>query len=701
MSHSGKNATNISQLGFDNLSIQDSLSCEANKPDFRELDLGSPVSPLRTRASGLTTTTTTTTTSSSSSSSGSVTGQTRLNPVAKRSESSPNSHSGELSGSTETSPTAPTRNFKPGHNRSDSGSTHHPSIYSGHHHQSSVNSPPPNVLPTGNICPSGRISKTGMGLMSNRSTRTDTLGSGSGHYGHGSIMRGGSSSSSSVNVGGAAAYPSRSLAASCPEIAQANKSWGGDAEEVKRLGNELYRKGCFGEALSMYDRAIALVPGNAAYKANRAAALTGLGRVVEAVKECEEAVRLDPNYWRAHRRLATLLLRLGQVEKVRRHLCLPGQQPDPTELQKLQAVEKHLSKCTDSRKASDWKSTLREAEAAIAAGADFSPQLFMCRAEALLKLHQLEDAELSLPDVPKLELSMISCSQTRFFGMLAEAYPFFVRAQIDMALGRFENAVTAAEKAGQIDPRNVEVAVLLKNVRLVARARVRGNDLFKSERFTEACSVYGEGLRFDPSNSVLYGNRAACWFKLGLWERSIEDCNQALSIQPNYTKALRRRAAANSKLERWEDAVRDYEVLRRDFPDDNEVAESLFHAQVALKKSRGEEVYNMKFGGEVEEVSGFEQFKAAVSLPGISVVHFKAASDSQCKQISPFVDTLCGRYPSINFLKVDIDESPAVANAENVRIVPTFKIYKNGSRVKELVIPSRDMLEHSVRHYSL
>jgi tetratricopeptide (TPR) repeat protein len=113
---------------------------------------------------------------------------------------------------------------------------------------------------------------------------------------------------------------------------------------------------------------------------------------------------------------------------------------------------------------------------------------------------------------------------------------------------RFENGVAAAEKAGQIDPRNVEVAVLLNNVRLVARARIRGNDLFKSERFTEACSAYGEGLRLDPSNSVLYCNRAACWFKRGLWERSIDDCNQALSIQPNYTKALLRRAASNSKV---------------------------------------------------------------------------------------------------------------------------------------------------------
>lgn len=70
------------------------------------------------------------------------------------------------------------------------------------------------------------------------------------------------------------------------------------------------------------------------------------------------------------------------------------------------------------------------------------------------------------------------------------------------------------------------------------------------------------------------------------------------------------------QLEKWADAVRDYEVLRRELPDDNEVAESMFHAQVALKKSRGEVVYNMKFGGEVEEVSGLEHFRAAISLPG-------------------------------------------------------------------------------------
>ncbi|KAE9621611.1 hypothetical protein Lal_00032470 [Lupinus albus] len=666
--------------------FRDSVSCgEFNKPDFRELDLGSPVSTLRTRGIGFGPVA-----SSSSSSSGSFSGgRTEKNLVPKRLESKSTinngNYSGEFSGENIPTNVRGCSGSKPGHARSDSG-TAAPLIYSGQSSQS-VNSPVLNVLPTGNICPSRRIVKTGM--AANRGSRSDVLGTGTGNYGHGSIMRGGKevSGSGSENVKGVG---SEAVKRGVQSV---------DPEELKRVGNELYKKGHFVEALRLYDKAIALLPKNAAYRSNRAAALTSLGRLVEALSECEEAVMLDPKYGKAHHRLATLFLRLGQVENARKHLCHLGLQLDPSDMQKLQIVEKHISKCADVRRIGDWRSVLREVDAAIAAGADSSPQLFMCRAEALLKLQQIDDAESILSHLPKSERQTNSSSQARFFGMLSEAYSYFIKAQIEMALGRFENAVTAAEKASQIDSRNVEVAVLLNNVRMVARARVRGNDLFKSERFTEACSAYGEGLKLDPSNSVLYCNRAACWFKLGQWERSIEDSNQALLIQPNYTKALLRRAASNSKLDKWEEAVKDYEVLWRDLPNDNEVAEALFHAQVALKKSRGEEVHNLKFSGEVEEVSGLEQFRAAISLPGVSVVHFKIASNLQCKQISPFVDTLCGHYPSINFLKVDIQECPTIATSENVRIVPTFKIYKSGCRVKEIVCPSRDMLEHSVRHY--
>lgn len=50
---------------------------------------------------------------------------------------------------------------------------------------------------------------------------------------------------------------------------------------------------------------------------------------------------------------------------------------------------------------------------------------------------------------------------------------------------------------------------------------------------------------------------------------------------------------------------------------------------------------------------------------------------------------------------MNLEESPAIADSENVRIVPTFKIYKSGNRVKEIISPTRDVLEHSVRYYSL
>jgi hypothetical protein len=62
-------------------------------------------------------------------------------------------------------------------------------------------------------------------------------------------------------------------------------------------------------------------------------------------------------------------------------------------------------------------------------------QLFMCRTEAFLKLHQIDDAESSLSNNPKLE-PFTTCSQSRFFGMLSAAYLYFVQAQIEMALGR-------------------------------------------------------------------------------------------------------------------------------------------------------------------------------------------------------------------------------------------------------------------------
>lgn len=63
-------------------------------------------------------------------------------------------------------------------------------------------------------------------------------------------------------------------------------------------------------------------------------------------------------------------------------------------------------------------------------------QLCACRAEALLKLHQLNDAYLALSNIPELESHTTYPSQLKVFGMHPEAYLFFVQAQIELSMGK-------------------------------------------------------------------------------------------------------------------------------------------------------------------------------------------------------------------------------------------------------------------------
>lgn len=84
-----------------------------------------------------------------------------------------------------------------------------------------------------------------------------------------------------------------------------------------------------------------------------------------------------------------------------------------------------------------------------------------------MKLQQYEDADSGLSNLQKLEPYSASCSQNKFFGILLEAYVLYVRAKVDIAFGRFENAAAAAEKSVKIDFSNMEVAMLLNNVKLV------------------------------------------------------------------------------------------------------------------------------------------------------------------------------------------------------------------------------------------
>ncbi|CAL0320365.1 unnamed protein product [Lupinus luteus] len=356
-----------------------------------------------------------------------------------------------------------------------------------------------------------------------------------------------------------------------------------DPEQLKIMGNEDYKNGRFAEALSLYDAAIAIDPYKASYRSNRSAALTALGRVLEAVFECREAIRIDSHYHRAHHRLGNLYSRLGDVDSALYHYKQAGAEADPEEVAKVKNLQVHLQKCTEARRLGDWNTLITVTNNAILSGADSAPQIFALQAEALLKLHRHEDAEKVMSKCPNIDVD--EC--TKFFGPIGNANLLVTRAKVDLVAGRFEDALEAINKASRLDSNNKEASKVLRKVRAITNARTKGNELFKASKFSEACVAYGEGLEHDPYNSLLLCNRAACRSKLSQYEKAVEDCNAALNLRPSYTKARLRRADCNTKLERWEASIQDYEILIKETPENEEVNKALMEAQTQLMKRRG------------------------------------------------------------------------------------------------------------------
>ncbi|KHJ46635.1 tetratricopeptide repeat protein [Trichuris suis] len=109
----------------------------------------------------------------------------------------------------------------------------------------------------------------------------------------------------------------------------------------------------------------------------------------------------------------------------------------------------------------------------------------------------------------------------------------------------------------------------------------KGNEYFKSKNYYDAAKLYTEALKtcppsFSEQRAVFYGNRAACFTNMNRPSMAIEDCNMALSFDPNYMRVLRRRASLYQQDEKTlEKAVEDLKLILTQCPTDTSVRRSL------------------------------------------------------------------------------------------------------------------------------
>lgn len=93
---------------------------------------------------------------------------------------------------------------------------------------------------------------------------------------------------------------------------------------------------------------------------------------------------------------------------------------------------------------------------------------------------------------------------------------------------------------------------------LAKQYKLDGNELYKQKKFTDAIASYSKGLSYldrelDETaelKSTLHSNRAACHVMMRNYQGAIEDCKEALRINPKNTRARQRMEESLYKLKK-------------------------------------------------------------------------------------------------------------------------------------------------------
>ncbi|ROT35527.1 import receptor [Sodiomyces alkalinus F11] len=84
-----------------------------------------------------------------------------------------------------------------------------------------------------------------------------------------------------------------------------------------------------------------------------------------------------------------------------------------------------------------------------------------------------------------------------------------------------------------------------------------GNKAYGNKEYNRAIDLYSKAI-LCKANPIFYSNRAACYNALGEWNKVVEDTTAATNLDPEYVKALNRRANAYEHLKMYGEALLDF-----------------------------------------------------------------------------------------------------------------------------------------------
>ena len=91
-------------------------------------------------------------------------------------------------------------------------------------------------------------------------------------------------------------------------------------------------------------------------------------------------------------------------------------------------------------------------------------------------------------------------------------------------------------------------------------------------------------------------------------------------------------------------------------------------------------------GAKVVTDNSFQEQVIEASKDKPVLVDFWATWCGPCKMLSPLVEQIAGeRTETLQVVKIDVDENPAISQQYNIMSIPTLILFKDGEPVKEVM----------------
>ncbi|XP_056316514.1 mitochondrial import receptor subunit TOM34 [Danio aesculapii] len=296
-----------------------------------------------------------------------------------------------------------------------------------------------------------------------------------------------------------------------------SQSW----TELKQAGNEYFKAGQYGEAVTLYSQAIQQLEKSGQKKnedlgilySNRAASYLKDGNCNECIKDCTASLDLVPFGFKA-------LLRRAKA---------------------FEALERYRQAYVDYK-------TVLQIDWNIPAAHDGVNRM----TKALTEMDGPSWRE-KLPPIPTVPMS------------------------VKEKLGQATSPASSSQQNNVID--NKKKAPGPDAVKKGRTLKEEGNAHVKKGEHKNAMEKYTQSLAQDPTEVTTYTNRALCYLALKMYKDAISDCDEALRLDSANIKALYRRAQAYKELKNKKSCIEDLNSVLKIDPNNTAVQKLLQEVQ--------------------------------------------------------------------------------------------------------------------------